>query len=376
MKYLLFCIIFNKRRERRYMMNKIIVASKNKNKIKEINEIIKEEGLNFLAISMEEADINIDVVEDGTTFEENATKKAVQIGNLAKTITLSDDSGLVIDFLNGEPGVYSARYLGETTPYETKNQHILDLLKNVPPEKRSARFVSSIAICLENGKSFTTTRTMEGFIGFEAKGENGFGYDPIFYTDINGKSNSQLTIEEKNKISHRGKALRTALKALDEHINYEIEKKYLIDLNNISHLDLSRLEQTKIIQGYISKKPVIRIRKTNTGNYLTIKGNSLFKRKEYELEICNEEFETLLTKVSGNLIKKTRYYIKLENDLIGELDIYEDNLKGFANVEVEFNNMEEANKFIPPEYFGKDVTLDKKYSNSNLTEIEKINELF
>lgn len=357
-------------------MYKIIVASKNKNKIIEINKIIKEEKLNFKAISMEEMNINNDVVEDGKTFEENSLKKATEIGMLTNSITLADDSGLEIDFLNKEPGVYSARYLGTDTPYEIKNNHILDLMKNVEMQKRTARFVSCIGIYLPDHENFSITKTMEGYIGYEAIGENGFGYDPIFYTDINGKSNSQLSMEEKNKISHRGKALRAALKHLDEILNYEIEKKYLIDLDKINNTDLNNCKKAEITQGYISKNPVIRIRKTDDVNYLTIKETKLLKRKEYEIEISDEEFNNLLKKVEGNLINKTRYYIDLENGYTGELDIYKDNLKGFSNIEVEFSTLDEASKFIPPNFFGRDVTMEMKYANINLTEIEEITKDF
>lgn len=186
-------------------MKKIIFATKNKGKIKEIEAIL---GDQFEVVSLEKAGIDIDVVEDGETFEENAVKKAVEIMNACGEIVLADDSGLEIDFLNKAPGVYSARYMGEDTPYATKNKKILELLKDVPEDKRSARFVCVIAAAFPDGKEPIYTKgTIEGIIGYEITGENGFGYDPIFYLHQYQKTTAQLSMEEKNKISHRGKAL-------------------------------------------------------------------------------------------------------------------------------------------------------------------------
>lgn len=186
-------------------MKKIIFATKNKGKIKEIKEIL---GDYFNVVSMEEANINIDVIEDGTTYEENAIKKAEEIMKISNTIVLADDSGLEIDFLDKAPGVYSARYMGEDTPYYIKNKKIIELLDGVKNDKRTARFVSVIAAAIPGKKTITVRGTIEGIISHEIMGENGFGYDPIFYVPEFKMTTAQMDIKNKNKISHRGKALR------------------------------------------------------------------------------------------------------------------------------------------------------------------------
>lgn len=185
---------------------KVIFATKNQGKVKEVREILGDIGIEVL--TMTEAGIDVEVVEDGTTFEENAIKKAKEIMEKSNTLVLSDDSGLEVDYLNGEPGVYSARYLGEDTPYTVKNNKILDMMYGVPDESRGARFVCVIAAVFPDGKIVTTKGTIEGKISLEIKGENGFGYDPIFYVPELGKNTAELTAEEKNAISHRGQALR------------------------------------------------------------------------------------------------------------------------------------------------------------------------
>ncbi len=187
-------------------MQQMIFATKNKGKIKEIKAILSDLPLEVL--SMEEAGIEMDVVEDGTTFEANALKKASEIAKVSGKLTMADDSGLEIDFLDGKPGVYSARYLGEDTPYVEKNTHILHLLKDVPKEKRGARFVSVIAAVFPDGRKYTARGTIEGSIAYEIKGENGFGYDPIFFVAEKGKTTAELSPQEKNAISHRAKALQ------------------------------------------------------------------------------------------------------------------------------------------------------------------------
>ena len=196
-------------------MKEIIFATKNKGKIKEIQAIL---GKDFLVKSLEEIGINIDIIEDGKTFEENAIKKAVEIMHITNKIVLADDSGLEIDYLNGEPGVYSARYMGEETPYSIKNKKILEILNGVEEEKRSARFVSVIALAIPQKQPITTRGTVEGIIGYEIKGENGFGYDPIFYIPELKSTVAQLSLEEKNKISHRGKALYEMKKILEKMV--------------------------------------------------------------------------------------------------------------------------------------------------------------
>jgi len=184
----------------------ILFATKNKGKIKEINEILA--NIDIRVLSMEEAGITIDVVEDGKTFEENATKKALEIMRISGMITLADDSGLEIDYLFGAPGIYSARYLGEDTPYPVKNEKILALLEGVAEKDRSARFVSCIAAAFPDGRVCLAKDTIEGMIGTTIKGENGFGYDPIFYVPEKGMTTAEMPSEMKNEISHRGKALR------------------------------------------------------------------------------------------------------------------------------------------------------------------------
>lgn len=187
-------------------METIIFATKNKGKIREINAILADMDVNV--VSMEDAGIHIDVIEDGTTFEENAMKKAVEIMEASGKITLADDSGLEIDYLEKAPGVYSARFLGEDTPYPEKFKVIFQKMKGVPEEKRTARFVSCIAAAFPDGRRLMSYDTVEGRIAEEARGENGFGYDPIFYVPEKGKHMAELSAEEKNAISHRGKALR------------------------------------------------------------------------------------------------------------------------------------------------------------------------
>lgn len=185
-------------------MHKIVFATKNKGKMKEIIKIM--EGMEIELFSMKEIGLDIDVLEDGTTFEENAVKKSVEIMKACNEITIADDSGLEIDYLNKEPGVYSARYLGEDTSYEYKNKVILDRLKDVPNEKRTARFVSVASAAFPDGKVISAKGIIEGIISDVPKGENGFGYDPIFYVPEYGMTTAEMSIEEKNKISHRGKA--------------------------------------------------------------------------------------------------------------------------------------------------------------------------
>ena len=187
-------------------MTKIIFATGNKDKLREIKEILSDCDVDIR--SMKEAGINVDIVEDGKTFEDNALIKARAIAAHTDAIVLADDSGLEIDYLNKEPGVYSARYMGEDTSYDIKNQALLDRLDGVPDEQRTARFVCAIAAAFPDGRVETVRGTMEGRIGYEEKGANGFGYDPIFFLPEYGCTSAELSMEEKNKISHRGKALQ------------------------------------------------------------------------------------------------------------------------------------------------------------------------
>ncbi len=201
-------------------MRQIIFATGNQGKMREIKKILEGlriEGEEVVILSMKEAGINVIIEEDGRTFEENAVIKAKAVAVEAEgAIVLADDSGLEVDYLNKEPGIYSARYMGEDTPYSVKNANIIERLANVEDEKRTARFVCAIAAVLPEGNVLTETATIEGRIGYEEKGTNGFGYDPIFYVPAYGKSTAELTEDEKNEISHRGKALRAIRKRLEE----------------------------------------------------------------------------------------------------------------------------------------------------------------
>ena len=189
-------------------MSRIIFATGNKGKMNEIRMILADTGLEI--VSMKDAGIELDIVEDGTTFEENARIKARAVAAAAPDdIVVADDSGLEIDYLNKEPGIYSARYMGEDTSYDVKNQNLIDRLEGVPKEQRTARFVCAMAAVFPNGETITAKGTIEGYIGWEPAGENGFGYDPIFYVDEYGCSTAELSPEAKNEISHRGKAPRS-----------------------------------------------------------------------------------------------------------------------------------------------------------------------
>ena len=187
-------------------MERVIFATGNEGKMREIRSILADTFPEIL--SMKEAGIETDAAEDGTTYEENALIKARAVAAAAEGIVLADDSGLEIDYLNREPGVYSARYMGEDTSYRVKNAALIRRLEGVPEEKRTARFVCAIAAVLPDGRELTVRATIEGRIGYEEKGSNGFGYDPIFYVPEMGKTTAELTEEEKNLVSHRGKALR------------------------------------------------------------------------------------------------------------------------------------------------------------------------
>lgn len=200
------------------MKNKIVFATGNAGKVKEIRMIMADLGVEVL--SMKEAGISIDIEEDGSTYEENALIKARAVAACTDAIVMADDSGLEVDALNKEPGVLSARYMGEDTPYSIKNGEIIKRLTGVPDEERSARFVCAIAAVLPDGRELTTRATIEGRIGYEEKGANGFGYDPIFYVPEFGKTTAELTEEEKNKVSHRGKALELMKKELKKYEDF------------------------------------------------------------------------------------------------------------------------------------------------------------
>ena len=193
-------------------MKSIILASNNKDKVKEVKEILK----GYDIISMKEAGIDVDIEENGTTFEENALIKARAIMKLTGQITMADDSGLEIDYLNKAPGVYSARFMGHDTSYDIKNKALIQKLEGVKGSDRSGRFVCAVAVCFPDGREIVKRGTMEGLIAEEIKGDNGFGYDPIVYLPEYGKTSGELAPEEKNKISHRGKALALIKEELDK----------------------------------------------------------------------------------------------------------------------------------------------------------------
>lgn len=207
------------------MGRKIVFATGNAGKMREIREILSDTGMEIL--SMKEAGIEADIVEDGTTFEENAVIKAKAVAQILAghaeeyrdAIVLADDSGLEIDALNKEPGIYSARYMGEDTPYSVKSRNLIERLAGVPDEKRTARFVCAIAAAFPDGVMLTTQGVIEGRIGYEEKGNNGFGYDPIFYVPEYGCTTAELTEEQKNQISHRGRALEAMKEELKKRIS-------------------------------------------------------------------------------------------------------------------------------------------------------------
>ena len=195
---------------------KIIFATKNEGKVREAQKILDSDKIEL--VTMTRAGINDDIVEDGTTFAENARKKAMEIMKISGLPAIADDSGLEIDFMDKKPGVYSARFMGHDTPYEFKNKKILEMMKDVPEEKRTARFVSAVCLAMPDGRLIEEEGTIEGIIGYEIKGSNGFGYDPIFYIPELKTYSAELSLEEKNLISHRGKAMRAVKNRIMELI--------------------------------------------------------------------------------------------------------------------------------------------------------------
>ncbi len=195
---------------------KIIFATGNENKLREIRQITENMGIEI--VSMKDAGYYTEVEETGTTFEENAYLKASAIAKKCNLPTLADDSGLEIDYLNKEPGIYSSRFMGEDTPYSVKNAELLRRMEGVPDEKRTARFVCAICLVRPDGSSETVKATMEGRVAYKSAGKNGFGYDPIFFLPERGCTSAELSPEEKNEISHRGKALRMMRDILEKEI--------------------------------------------------------------------------------------------------------------------------------------------------------------
>lgn len=196
-------------------MKEMLLATTNPNKVKEIQAILKD--TDWEIYSLADFPSLTQPSEDGETFQENALQKAVLVAAQSEMITLADDSGLSVDALNGAPGVHSARYAGENKDDKANLEKLLKEMEGIPMEKRQARFTCSIAISFpEDDRYFITEETCEGIIAESPVGENGFGYDPIFFIPEMGKTMAQLTDEEKNKISHRGKAIRRLEEMLPE----------------------------------------------------------------------------------------------------------------------------------------------------------------
>lgn len=199
------------------MDNIIILATNNKSKVKEISEMMSGSDITF--VSLADAGINVEVEETGTTFEENALLKAREICKLSGKPTISDDSGLEIDALDGAPGIYSSRFMGEDTSYDIKNNALIEKLENVADPDRTARFRCCMALVLPDGREFVTEGAMEGIIAREPKGINGFGYDPILFIPEYNRTSAELSSEEKNNISHRGEALRKMFEVIKKELN-------------------------------------------------------------------------------------------------------------------------------------------------------------
>lgn len=197
-------------------MIEILFATSNAGKAKEVQAMFSD--LDVDVKTLREEGIDIEIEENGQTFAENALIKAKAIAKMTDKIVLADDSGLVVDYLNGEPGIYSARYMGEDTSYDIKNARILERMEGVPDDQRTARFVCAMAAIMPGGEVICTEGIMEGLIGYEMKGTNGFGYDPIFYLPEYGMTSSEISPEKKNEISHRGKALRKMQDELKKRI--------------------------------------------------------------------------------------------------------------------------------------------------------------
>jgi len=194
---------------------RIVAATQNKHKIEEMSAITKKFGMHI--VSRSEAGVpDFEIEEDGQTFEENSEKKAREIMAACNEITIADDSGLMVDALDGAPGVYSARFAGKESNDEKNNEKLLELLKDVPIEKRSAKFVSVITVVYPNGEKIVARGECKGHILYEAEGSNGFGYDPLFMPDGYDKTFGELSAEEKNKISHRSIALQNLREQLNK----------------------------------------------------------------------------------------------------------------------------------------------------------------
>ena len=191
-----------------------VLASHNKKKLAELSAIVSSLGIEIIPLPEGAPEPE----ENGKTFEENAVIKATAISKLTGEIVLADDSGLEIDYLNKEPGIYSARYAGTDTSYDIKNSLLLSRMKGVPDKQRTARFVCAVAAVFPNGDKEVVRGTMEGCIGYEIAGANGFGYDPIFFLPEYGCTSAELAPEKKNELSHRGEALRMMRQIMEKKL--------------------------------------------------------------------------------------------------------------------------------------------------------------
>lgn len=196
----------------------MIFATGNQGKVREVKMMLEDSNIKLNLITLKEAGIDIDIEENGETFEENAIIKAKTIMEMTGKIAMADDSGLEVDYLDKAPGIYSARFLGEQTPYSVKNEYIIDKLKGVEYDKRSARFVCVIAVAFPEGEIVTARGTIEGYITEEQRGTNGFGYDPIVYVPEYDMTTGEMNPHLKNSISHRGNALRKMMEILKERV--------------------------------------------------------------------------------------------------------------------------------------------------------------
>ncbi len=201
--------------------NIVVIATGNLNKLQEIKRMLQ--GFDLEIKSMKDVGLdNLEIVEDGITFEENALKKATAVMNLTGHIAIADDSGIEVEYLDWQPGIYSARFAGEKATDAENNEKLLELLKNIPPEKRKGRFVCAIAVAMPRGESFTVRGILNGTIAYELKGKGGFGYDPLFMPEAyNGLSLGEISSEEKNRISHRGQALERMKNVLGKRLKGE-----------------------------------------------------------------------------------------------------------------------------------------------------------
>lgn len=197
-------------------MDKFIAATRNAGKLKEIKEILA--ALPFEVISMDEAGTGKEIEETGSTFEENALIKARAIFDATGQMVMADDSGLEVDYLDGAPGIYSSRFAGENSTDNERNKKLLKMLDGVSFEKRSARFVCAVAVIMPDGGVFTVRGICEGFIGYKPVGNNGFGYDPLFFIPEYNMTTAQMKNEEKNRISHRGRALKLMVEELEKRL--------------------------------------------------------------------------------------------------------------------------------------------------------------